>query len=142
MEFDVKRCYTAINADELKVWSKVIVGSNLSMLKDCVRTNVNARRLVCVNDESSSARFRVASTYDVVNYELCYLVEEPPRLTWLDLKIGDVIKRKTDGVEEKVVRIKRDYCARSHIHTDNPLNLDYWIDDKLLDLNYEKEETE
>ena len=138
MEFDVRRCYTAINADELKVWSKVIVGSNLSMLKDCVRTNVNVGRLVCVNDESSSARFRVVTADDIINYELCYLIEEPPQLKWLDLKIGDILIRKADGVEEKVVRIKRDYYAGSHIHTDNPLNLDYWIDDKLLDLNYEK----
>ena len=29
MEFDIERCYSAINADELKIGSKVILADNL-----------------------------------------------------------------------------------------------------------------
>ena len=38
MEFDKSRVYTALNADELKIGSKVILGNTLSELKEAVET--------------------------------------------------------------------------------------------------------
>ena len=92
MEFDINRVYTAVNADELKVGSKVIVASDLATLKWYVRDMANVIELQKVNREDCMGRFEA----DDMRYTLCYLISEPEekKLKWTDLKIGDVIRRK------------------------------------------------
>lgn len=106
MEFDVKRIYTAVNACEVKVGSKVICGDNIFLLKERVEEgDVHIHELTSILAENLATRFRVK---DFGDYALCYLVCEPEKKTfkWIDLKIGDVIKKGTEryiviGIEEK-----------------------------------------
>lgn len=106
MEFDVKRIYTAVNAEEVKVGSKVICGDNISILKKRLEGgDVHIHELTSILAENLATRFRVK---DFGDYALCYLVSEPKKKTvkWIDLKIGDVIKKGTKryiviGIEEK-----------------------------------------
>lgn len=93
MKFQKERYFTALNADELKVGSKVIVADDLCELK----ANLSHLRLTKiiekVEPESWAHRF---SCDDGYRYALAYLIEEPEekKLKWTDLRIGDVI---TDG---------------------------------------------
>lgn len=73
MEFDKSRVYTALNADKLKVGSKVAVADDLSHLKSFVKTEV-FRTLENVCDEGNTFRF-VAN--GGLLFSLAYLVSEP-----------------------------------------------------------------
>ena len=89
MEFDKSKVYTALNADELKVGSKVIVADDLRCLKECVDYCDDIVSLVAVESEEYEERFFDGNEH----YNLAYLVEPPEekKLKWTDLKIGDVI---------------------------------------------------
>lgn len=95
MEFDIKRVYTSVNADELKIGSKVIIADSLGLLKRLVELSdkANIHKLIKVFDCNAQHRFKVDNGYDC-EYALAYLVNEPASLKWTDLKIGDVIRRK------------------------------------------------
>lgn len=89
MEFDKNKVYTSLNADELKVGSRVILADSLESLKYNVTYGHSIVPLVEVRGEGYSTRF-----FDGKNgWCLAYLVEEPGKLHWYDLKVGDIIKR-------------------------------------------------
>lgn len=90
MEFDKSRVYTALNADELKVGSKVVVANSLGVLKEKFNQEDATTRLLGIKSEQTANRFEV----DKGLYLLAYLVEEPTKLKlkWTDLKVGDVLK--------------------------------------------------
>ena len=88
MEFDKNRVYTALNADELAVGSKVIVADILKFLKEKVAFGSVPDTLTEVLDESNDYRFVIGKNH----YALAYLVEEPAKLKWTDLRIGDIIR--------------------------------------------------
>lgn len=127
MNFDECKVYTALNADELKVGSKVIVADSLQNLRLSVTDNHEPVLLQLIKDESSMLRF-VANG----DWALAYLVEEPDKLKWTDLKIGDIITLNEMTV--MVTQIDRS-DGTSHIYagqiwiTDN--NLGAWrkVDD-------------
>lgn len=112
MKFDKSKVYTALDADELKVGSKIIVADNLSELRQLVAENTTPITLMSVRDEKCSTRFYCAGW----SWNLAYLVEEPKekKLKWTDLKVGDVITNGTSTV--MVTRIDKisKYCG--HIH--------------------------
>jgi hypothetical protein len=122
MEFDINQVYTAVNADELKVGSKVICTDDLGTLKEIIKQikseeddNDNfIEELKDVKDENCDFRF---ATYRD-NYNLAYLISEPEekKLKWTDLKIGDIIRRKyEDGYRyATVIRIDT-YSTEKHI---------------------------
>lgn len=87
MEFDISRVYTAVNADELKVGSKVIVADSMEILKDRVAQDGPVETLRLVQSEGAFYRFKTQG-----QYTLAYLVEEPAKLKWTDLKVGDIIQ--------------------------------------------------
>lgn len=91
MDFDKSRVYTAVNADELKVGSKVILADTLEKLKVAVNGNY-ITNLVNIRSSSHKERFEG----EVCDFSLCYLVSEPEekKLKWTDLKLGDVIRNK------------------------------------------------
>lgn len=95
MEFDKSRVYSAINADELKVGSTVVVANDLSSLKTKVEFGSYSVTLLKIWGTSSINRFEVTSMNDGLEnrYNLCYLVSEPKekKLRWTELKVGDVI---------------------------------------------------
>lgn len=75
MTFDISKVYTAVNADELKVGSKVIVADDFSSLK----TRVSCEKdwvftLKRIWGTSSRDRFEVQTGG---RFNLCYLVSEP-----------------------------------------------------------------
>ena len=75
MEFDKSRVYTAMNADELKVGSKVIVADSLAKLKEHVESIDQSH--LCIIDgifpENMIYRFS-AQGYE---WALAYLISEP-----------------------------------------------------------------
>lgn len=97
MDFDKSRVYTAKDADEVKVGSKVIVAENMARLKNAVSMNL-VNLLLEVRDDYCTNRFAIDSdSY----FPLCYLVSEPEekKLKWTDLKVKDVIKRGKETAE-------------------------------------------
>lgn len=122
MEFDKSRVYTALNADELKVGSKVIVADNVRALKNAVEDE-GVRILQGIASESNVYRF-VMSVDGA--YALAYLVEEPEEkeLEWFELRIGDVIIK--DGTIAMVTQIDEG-AKRSHIRAG-----DMWIPDIVI----------
>lgn len=113
MEFDKSRVYTALNADELKVGSKIIVGDNLSELKECVLKHRLPKIIKKIEEEDCEHRFMCDDDF---HYTLAYLVSEPEekKLKWTDLKIGDVLKNKKEHKTAMVVQIDED-CTDLHI---------------------------
>ena len=77
MEFDISRCYSAINADELKPGDKVIVADTLKDLKSAVDTALYVYELTDILTESSEDRFFVNDRC----YLLAYLVERKENCT-------------------------------------------------------------
>ena len=76
MEFLTERCYTALNADELKPGSKVICANYLESLKTQVEANsypLYVVELSQIMGTSSTNRFKV----DDKTFNLAYLVSEP-----------------------------------------------------------------
>lgn len=108
MEFCKSKVYTALNADELKVGSKVMVANSLATLKNLVEEDLSIVTLVGIDDESYSARFFDGTT----NWYLAYLVEEPEenKLRWTDLKVGDIIT--SGNLTAMITEIDKEY----HIH--------------------------
>lgn len=74
MEFDKSKVYTMLNADELKVGSKVIVGDNLLELKECVLKHRLPKVIKKVEPEDNEHRFLCDDSF---HYALAYLVSEP-----------------------------------------------------------------
>lgn len=130
MEFDNSKVYTALNADELEIGSKVTVANDLAHLKVFVRNDFICK-LEKVLDEESTCRF-IAN--EGVPYSLAYLVAKPDKkkLEWTDLKVGDVIRTKDDKNIRMVTGIDNTEGDR-HICTT------YWLSDKELE-NWEKVE--
>ena len=138
MEFDTKRVYTAVNADKLKVGSKVICADDLRTLKELVEKAKSEddedwiEKLEKVRGENSEFRFTTFHS----DYNLAYLISEPEekKLKWTDLKIGDVIKQKEGTYTTMVVSIdtrEENGTGKSISHI---LAGDTWLDDD--DLEY------
>jgi hypothetical protein len=77
MKFDKSRCYSALNADELRVGDKVVVADNLADLMEFVRKN-DVHEIEDILSEKCSERFGVCG---MANYALAYLVERRENCT-------------------------------------------------------------
>ena len=136
MEFDKSKVYTALNADELKVGSKVICANNIDSLKCKVLDGCDILEIKNILEESYERRFQL--TVKGV-YPFAYLISEPEekKLKWTDLKIGDIIRKKyEDGYRyATVIRIDT-YSTEKHIG----LGGEWLTDDELED--WEKVENE
>ena len=95
MEFDESKVYTALNADKLKVGSKVILAKNLHALQELVQGDNCTVTLLEVREDIYQDRFYGKYLSDGLNAfgTLAYLVSAPGELKWTDLKIGDVIAK-------------------------------------------------
>ena len=103
MEWDIKRVYTSLDAEEVKVGSKVIMSSDLATLKCYVRDSYGITELQRVRNEDCIARFEA----DGICCTLCSLIEEPEekKLKWTDLRLFDKIQRKDGSVKRLVTGI-------------------------------------
>lgn len=75
MEFQKERCFTAFNADELKVGSKVIVADDLFNLKESVLKHRLPKIIEGIELEDWEHRF-FCDDDDGFHYAFAYLVEE------------------------------------------------------------------
>lgn len=129
MEFDKSKVYTALNADELKVGSKVIVANDIALLKDFLKDEV-VHTLAEIRGENYCHRF-IAE--DGLIYAFAYLVEESEeKLKWTDLKVGDVITK--DGTIAMIIQIDKYDDSQYHIRAGH-----IWISDRAL-IEWEKVE--
>lgn len=136
MNFDKSRVYTAVNADELKVGSKVLVADNLETLKKKVDTDEGVQILKKVWGEDYEERFEVEGLSFCYRYPLAYLVTEKEKLKWTDLKLGDMVKHKDNGIEFVVTGIDRKSTSTGCHHV---FFANMWVSDSIL-ANYEKVE--
>ena len=138
MEFDISRVYTVVNADKLKVGSKVIVADTLEDLKYFVlndeNTKQNPKELLEICGEDCQYRFRI----DKNSFALAYLVSEPEekKLKWTDLKVGDILCNETES------RMVTGIDTTNETDTDGNIYhiclCDSWLTDKELE-DWEKE---
>lgn len=116
MDFDVKRVYTAVNADELKVGTLVIFADSMGDLKrkinnaeekDVFKERKNICAIQDIFSEDQERRFKANG----VCWSLVYFISEPEEkvLKWTDLRIGDVIKHKKDGEYRMIVGLSTDH---------------------------------
>ena len=104
MDFDIKKVYSAVNADEVKAGSKVILANDMNSLRKKVGSSEDISILDDILPDYYPDRFE---SIDKLVYSLCYLIEEPEekKLKWTDLKVGDVIRRKETGITRMVTGI-------------------------------------
>ena len=113
MEFDKSRVYTALNADELKVDSKVYVSDNMYYLKKCVEDNLESCILTEVLWEKEANRFCIDDMFNE-KWQLAYLIEPPAEPKYkpfsnIDKAMeaiknhGGWIKKKSNGYQYIVI---------------------------------------
>ena len=122
MEFEKSKVYTALNADELKVGSKVILADNLGRLKSRVEADYNIVLLEDIGSEEYDSRFFNGDAY----FNLAYLVSEPEekKLKWTDLVVGDII---TDGNTVAMVTQIDEEGTEPHVYVGA-----VWLSDSML----------
>ena len=114
MEFNKSKVYTALNADELKPGSKVIVSNSLDSLKMRVASGDSIRTLAGILEEDTIYRFTIEGG---TSFALAYLVNEPVSLKWTDLKIGDIIEFENNKIQYIITGIDSGELNNvNHIH--------------------------
>lgn len=120
MEFNLKRVFTAANANELRVGSSVYLASTMAELKTKVKNNdKDSYILEYIMSENYSDRFR-AKGNSGYSSPLAYLISEPKesdnKLEWTDLKIGDIIRKiHENGYRYAMVVKINTYSTEKHI---------------------------
>lgn len=133
MEYDESKVFTAKNADELKVGSKVFCAFSISDLKRRVNEGEEITEVFKIFPESMEHRINVYYKDGYFSYPLAYLVSEPEekKLKVSDLKLGDIVRHKSGNLEYLVTGID---------HYENEVSFgDGWSDDTDL-INWEKVE--
>lgn len=111
MEFDVSRVYTAVNAEKVPVGSKVFLADTLADLK--AKVEQGTEPVILQGIEPDDRLYRFMSVYP--RNALAYLVEEPAKLKWTDLKVGDILEK--DNVIAMVTLIDADHEIHVHINS-------------------------
>ena len=134
MTFDKSKVYTALNADELKVGSKVYVSDNMYYLKKCVEDNLESCILTEVLLEKEANRFCIDKSNE--QWQLAYLFEPPAEPKYKPFsdteKTFEIIKKHGGWVKEKT---NGDLQLVSHIGkiTDGMLSISCWTSETLLE---------
>lgn len=74
MEFDKTRVYTALNADELKVGSRVIIGNTIEELKNRVQNGTTPLTLSEIRSDFYEKRFKVEEYEEDSVFSFIYLI--------------------------------------------------------------------
>lgn len=138
MEFDRNRVFTALNADELEIGSKVYVADNLEDLQEHVTSDTHEliRKVVKIFPPSYNSRIKVADNKGIECFwHLAYLIKKSEPLKWTDLKIGDIVKCKIRAVTKLVTGIDES-APIDGLHI---LLCNEWVDDRELE-SWEKVE--
>ena len=126
MKFDKSKVFTSLNANKLKVGSKVIVADTMDELKQYVESDCDASIIDCIMPEYFSNRFCSDDKY----YNLAYLISETEekKLKWTDLKIGDVVKQIDSTISYLITGIDSFEESTSHVLVNGT-----WVDDDCLE---------
>lgn len=98
MDFEEKFVFTALNADELKIGSRVYVADEIGTLRDYVNCGQHIATVTDIKSELYEHRIVVKFDSDVNEcaWAFAYFVSPPEekKLKWTDLKVGNVIQDK------------------------------------------------
>ena len=83
MEFLTERCYTALNADELKFGSKVICAFSIAQLKERVEKGERISEVRQILSEDVEQRIKVYYNESYMSYPFAYLVSTPKEKNWI-----------------------------------------------------------
>lgn len=115
MEFDKSKVYTAVNADELKVGSKVYVSDNIYYLRECVEDNFESCILARVMSEKEPKRFCIDKSNE--KWQLVYLIEPPAEHKYKPFesidKAMEAIKKHGGWIKKKSNRYQYIVIAKS-----------------------------
>lgn len=115
MEFDKSKVYTAVNADELKVGSKVYVSDNIYYLRECVEDNFESCILARVMSEKEPKRFCIDKSNE--KWQLVYLIEPPAKPKYKPFesidKAMEAIKKHGGWIKKKSNRYQYIVIAKS-----------------------------
>ena len=104
MEFDKSRVFSAVNADELKIGSRVILGDSLSELIEAVEAETEAaiQNLMIIHGENMSFRF-TGDKYH--SGRLAYLIEPQAEQKYKPFsnmeKTVEIVKKHGGWVKDK-----------------------------------------
>lgn len=117
MKFDKTKMYTVLNAEELKVGSKVIVADNLTRLKEDISNPRLLKIIEKVELEDWEHRFLCDDNF---HYALAYLVEEPN-----ELNENAELERQNKKMKSLLKEIYEEYgfCELVKIRNDLPLEV-------------------
>ena len=131
MEFDKSKVYTALNADELKIGSKVIVGDTVEALRNRVQNGTTPLTLSEIRRDSYERRFRVEEYTEPESvFSFVYLISGPEIKDWIVY-----IHRKnpdnyylTSCRSDKWEIVQRDYGAKTKLFEGTDDEPDKWYE--------------
>lgn len=99
MEFDAKRVYTVLNADEVKIGSRGYFADTLKSLKDMVYQEYSG---ICsevekIKEDTYEGRFKAKDGY---RYSLFYLVEDP-KIEVKPLSLNEIAKLSYENAKKR-----------------------------------------
>lgn len=131
MEFDKSRVYTALNADELKVGSKVIVANTIGNLKELVEQNMaELSDLARIDNTYSDRRFVVNEDTDRINsFAFAYLISEPEEKNWIVYinRPEDIKPYLTACREDKWESVKEENGAKTKLFEGTEEECEKWF---------------
>lgn len=130
MAFEEKFVFTALNAEGLKIGSRVYVADEIGTLRDYVNGEQHIATVTDIKSELHEHRFVVKFDSDINEcaWAFAYFVSPPEekKLKWTDLEVGDIIQDKKHHFVYLVTGIDssdtvRHICANSDWLTDEEL---------------------
>lgn len=132
MEFDKSKVYTALNAEEVKVGSKVLASDNLASLRSYVEKDYSPHTIKEIKDDNWIKRFLTEERPDD-EYALVYLISEPEEENW----IVYLNRRNTDGNitsnyyltacrSDLWERVQKDYGAKVMLYSGTEKECEDW----------------
>jgi hypothetical protein len=128
MEFQKERVFTALNADELKIGSKVIIGDTVEALRNRVRNGTAPLTLSEIRSDGYERRFRVEEyTEPESAYSFVYLVSLPEE-TW----IAYICRGKNTEPYLTACRsdcwemVQKDYGTKTKLFEGSEVEVDNW----------------
>lgn len=110
MEFDKSRVFSAVNADELRVGSRVILGDSLSELREAVEAEKEAaiQNLMIIHGENMSFRFTGDKYHS--GRSLAYPIEPPALPTMATLagnrgRSNNMTDYDFENITERIITI-------------------------------------
>lgn len=116
MEFDKSRVFTALNAGEVKIGSKVIAANNIDSLKCKVHAREEISEVIKIFDASYERRFQLLKEDYKGAYPFVYLVSEPPEIWIVYLCRRNAVEPYlTSCRSDRWESVKKDYGAKTKL---------------------------